>query len=160
MGFFNKPVLTDLSPLTMARVARALDRIGWRYRFDDGGDIISYWENGHFVFSLMGSESQTLHIRGAWHGRPGIERLAEANEVVADWNKHAMWPKAFILGPEENIFAVACDQGVFLLAGVSDDQLLHHIAQTVTAALNLYDTLSETFPEEDAEATAKAQADE
>lgn len=150
MGFFSN---TDVQPadalplLSQQRIMDALERMEWKASVDEDGDLIGGWENGWHCFRLLGENGNTLMVRGGWYGRFPVERQAEVEAWVLDWNRRTLWPKALCETDNEGNIRLGSEHAVDYRHGLTDDQLESHIACGVLTAERLFEEAAEAFPD-------------
>lgn len=132
----RRPVAVPVAPLSVSRLAAALDRNGWNYRQrEDSEDFIGHWDDDIVVFMLCGEDRQTLNVLGYMWENFGVSRLDEVRFAIDEWHRSRLWPSCFWHDNEEprGTFSVGAAVGAVWSSGVTDDQLDHYLASGVAA---------------------------
>lgn len=138
------------TPLTHDRVGAYLTRRGYTYRLDDDGDITGTWDGNRFWFLLLGSHQEILQVRGRWHRPlPESARLAVL-QIINDWNRERIWPKAYLRG-EPTGLALYSEVSVDFAPGATRDQLEQMVACGLGTSIQLFTSVSALLPPEDPE---------
>jgi hypothetical protein len=124
-------------PVTMRRIAAALDRLEIRYLTDGDGSLLAMWERHALLFALEGPDDEILVMRGRPHGTVPRDWADRAYRVVNEWNHTRRFCKAYVGDPtERGMLPIYAEVQVPLLSGVHDpllDELLD-CAAAVTSA--------------------------
>ena len=149
MGFFTKPgtELTGLNPpVSRERIAALLEAAEWRVSTDDDGDVFGTWDGNLFYFFLMGAQDEILQIRGRWAGSAPLGAQAELLPFLDEHHRDRLWPKAYTREDPDGT-GVYAEVSTDLEHGVADDQLDQLLRCGLFTSLQLFDRLSETFPQ-------------
>lgn len=151
MGFFTKdaePGLgSRLTPLSPDRIKRTLEQESWSYSVDTDGDVSGTWEYGSFYFFVNGNNGELLCVRGFWLGTLDDSDYLRALEVCNEWNAEKLWPKTYVGRDDEGKVRLNTELNVDYEHGLTDDQLLQHLAGAVDTSMTFFEHLNETFPE-------------
>lgn len=150
MGFFAKsptPAGSGLAPISRERIKQALESQGWSYRVDADGDISGGWEHGFFWFFLNGKDEEILLVRGTWYPSLTAAELPLASKTCEEWNRDKLWPKTYPRINDEGELRLHAEHIVDYEHGVTDEQLLLHIATAVNTAGQFFEHLNTVFPE-------------
>lgn len=125
------------SEVTRDRLASYLGSRGYTFRLDDDGDITGTWDGNRFWFMLLGVDKDIIQVRGRWH-RP----LAESNrvatlQIVNDWNRDRIWPKAYVRR-ENGALSLYTEHSVDFGPGATQDQIDETLAGGLGNALQLF----------------------
>ena len=131
-------------PVTMRRIAEALDRLEIRYLTDNDGSLLAMWERHALLFALEGPDDEILVMRGRPHGTVAPDWSDRAYRVVNEWNHTRRFCKAYVGdATERGMLPIYAEIQVPLLAGVHDpllDELLDCAAAVTSAFVDwLYD---------------------
>lgn len=131
-------------PVTMRRVADALDRLEIRYLTDGDGSLLAMWERHALLFALEGPDDEILVMRGRPHGTVPPDWADRAYRVVNEWNHTRRFCKAYVGdATERGMLPIYAEIQVPLLSGAHDpllDELLDCAAAVTSAFVDwLYD---------------------
>jgi hypothetical protein len=131
-------------PVTMPRIAGALDRLEIRYLTDGDGSLLAMWERHALLFALEGPDDEILVMRGRPHGTVPPDWADRAFRVVNEWNHSRRFCKAYIGdATERGMLPIYAEIQVPLLSGAHDpllDELLDCAAAVTSAFVDwLYD---------------------
>ena len=123
--------------VTRDRLASYLGSRGYTFRLDEDGDITGTWDGNRFWFMLLGVDKDIIQVRGRWH-RP----LAESNriatlQIVNDWNRDRIWPKAYVRR-ENGALSLYTEHSVDFGPGATQDQIDETLAGGLGNALQLF----------------------
>jgi Putative bacterial sensory transduction regulator len=108
-------------PVTLARVAAALDDLGVRYLADGCGRLLGMWERHAVLFTLEGPNDEILVVRARPHSTVPPDWADRAYRVVNEWNHTRRFGKAYVGDPtERGQLPIYAEQQVPLSAGASD----------------------------------------
>lgn len=117
-----------VAPVTLDRVAAALDRIGVRFLADGDGNLLAMWERHAVLFTLEGPEDEILVMRARPHATVPPDWADRAYRVVNEWNHTRRFFKAYVGDPtERGQLPIYAELQVPLNSGVHDallDELL------------------------------------
>src|SRR5215468_454931 len=124
-------------PVTIRRVAEALDRLEIRYLTDNDGSLLAMWERHALLFALEGPDDEILVMRGRPHGTVSPDWADRAYRVVNEWNHTRRFCKAYVGdATERGMLPIYAEIQVPLTSGVHDpllDEMLD-CAAAVTSA--------------------------
>jgi hypothetical protein len=131
-------------PVTMRRIADALDRLEIRYLTDGDGSLLAMWERHALLFALEGPDDEILVMRGRPHSTVPPDWADRSYRVVNEWNHTRRFCKAYIGdATERGQLPIYAEIQVPLLAGAHDallDELLDCAAAVTSAFVDwLYD---------------------
>ena len=123
--------------VTRDRLASYLGSRGYTFRLDEDGDITGTWDGNRFWFMLLGVDKDIIQVRGRWH-RP----LAESNrvatlQIVNDWNRDRIWPKAYVRR-ENGALSLYTEHSVDFGPGATQDQIDETLAGGLGNSLQLF----------------------
>ncbi|GAA1769148.1 YbjN domain-containing protein [Luedemannella helvata] len=125
-------------PVTMARVAEALDRLEIRYLTDGDGSLLAMWERHALLFALEGPDDEILVMRGRPHATTPPDWVDRAYRVVNEWNHTRRFCKAYVGDPtERGQLPIYAEVQVPLLSGVHD-QLLDELLDCAAAVTSAF----------------------
>lgn len=161
MGFFTKDAAVPaggLEPVSNERLERLFDETGVSYGVDPDGGLGGYWDDHLFVFWHLGEDGEFFQSRGRWmRGVPESEH-ARVLELVNEWNRDKLWPKAYVEVYEGQVIVFG-EHTVDYEDGATDNQVHLHVRTGVSAALSFFDTLDAQFPEHVAADQARREAE-
>lgn len=134
------------TPLSKARVAAALDRGRARYRLDDDGDPLGWWDGNVICFITMGEKQEVLNVRATWEPEPPQSMRAQLLEAINTWHRERLWPKAYLVDVEDRLLVV-CETCADLEFGVTDAQLDQLVACGIGTPEQFFDGLESQFPD-------------
>jgi hypothetical protein len=131
-------------PVTMRRIADALDRLEIRYLTDGDGSLLAMWERHALLFALEGPDDEILVMRGRPHSTVPPDWADRSYRVVNEWNHTRRFCKAYVGdATERGQLPIYAEIQVPLLAGAHDallDELLDCAAAVTSAFVDwLYD---------------------
>jgi len=123
--------------VTRDRLASYLGSRGYTFRLDEDGDITGTWDGNRFWFMLLGVDKDIIQVRGRWH-RP----LAESNrvatlQIVNDWNRDRIWPKAYVRR-ENGALSLYTEHSVAFGPAATADQIDETLAGGLGNSLQLF----------------------
>lgn len=134
----RRPSVLDVpTPVTRDRVASYLGSRGYTSRLDEDGDITGTWDGNRFWFMLLGADKDIIQVRGRWH-RPLAESHRVATlQIVNDWNRDRIWPKAYVRR-ENGALSLYTEHSVDFGAGATQDQVDQTVAGGLSTSLQLF----------------------
>ncbi|MFI5915227.1 YbjN domain-containing protein [Dactylosporangium sp. NPDC051541] len=88
-------------PVTLLRVAGALDRLRIRYLTDGDGSLLALWERHAVLFALEGPSDDVLVIRARPHATVPPGWAERSYRVVNEWNHTRRFYKAYVGDPTD-----------------------------------------------------------
>ena len=162
MGFFSKDdtgASGALEPVSNERLARLFDETEVSYGRDPDGDLGGYWEDHLFYFWHAGESGQFFQVRGRWmRGVPESE-YGRVLELVNEWNRDKLWPKAYVEVHEGQVIAFG-EHTVDYEEGATDNQVHLHVRSGIAATLGLFEALDEQYAEHVAADKARLAAND
>ncbi len=160
MGYFNKPSSgSRLARLSKERIAAAMEEAGWRFGYDEDGDLETGFEGGFYGLLVSGPEGEIFTIRGTWYPTLSGEQLGEAVSACVDWNRETLWPKTFPNVRDDGVVRLHTEHSVDYEHGATDEQLRLQLTCALRTSEGFFRHLNEVFPEA-AAALAGADDDE
>lgn len=131
-------------PITMRRVAEALDRLEIRYLTDGDGSLLAMWERHAVLFALEGPDDEILVMRGRPHGTVHPDWADRSYRVVNEWNHTRRFCKAYVGdATERGMLPIYAEIQIPLVSGVHDallDEMLDCAAAVTSTFVDwLYD---------------------
>lgn len=131
-------------PVTLARVAAALDHVGVRYLADGCGRLLGMWERHAVLFTLEGPDDEILVVRARPHSTVPPDWADRAYRVVNEWNHTRRFGKAYVGDPtERGQLPIYVEQQVPLRAGATDALLAELLECAAVVAASFVDWLYE-----------------
>jgi hypothetical protein len=125
-------------PVTMQRVAEALDRLEIRYLTDGDGSLLAMWERHALLFALEGPDDEILVMRGRVHGTVPPDWGDRPYRVVNEWNHTRRFCKAYVGDPtERGQLPIYAEIQVPLVSG-AHDALLDEILDCAAAVTSTF----------------------
>lgn len=90
-----------ITPVTLARIGKALDLLDIRYLADGGGSLLAMWERHAVLFTLEGPDDEILVMRARPHATVPPDWADRAYRVVNEWNHTRRFCKAYVGDPTE-----------------------------------------------------------
>jgi hypothetical protein len=90
-----------ISPVTLARIGKALDLLDIRFLADGGGSLLAMWERHAVLFTLEGPDDEILVMRARPHSTVPPDWADRAYRVVNEWNHTRRFCKAYVGDPTE-----------------------------------------------------------
>jgi hypothetical protein len=145
MGLFNhsEPMQPEIvEPLGRERIKSYLNSQEYNFRTDDDGDVFGLFDGHPFWFFLMGEQEEILQVRGRW--RPSVDegRAVEVAQIVNDWNRDRIWPKAYTRTENGEIF-VYSEVSVDFEHGATDGQIAQTMACGLATGVQFFEHLTE-----------------
>lgn len=136
-GASTENLLDVPSEVTRDRLASYLASRGYTFRLDDDGDITGTWDGNRFWFMLLGADKDIIQVRGRWH-RPLAESSRVATlQIVNDWNRDRIWPKAYVRR-ENGALSLYTEHSVDFGPGATQDQIDETLAGGLGNSLQLF----------------------
>lgn len=111
-------------------VKQLLDQMELKYVVDDEGDLAAPWEQFRTYFMFRGEEEQQIFSVRTFYDRPhGIEDKPKLLELVDDWNRRTLWPKAYTHTHDDGTVRLIGEASMLIGTGVS---LEHFVSSTVS----------------------------
>jgi len=139
--------LDAVGPLTRARVAQTLLDLEYPLFQDANGDLGVLWSQAVFHVYLLGEDETVLQVRGSWHRRLALERLAEVLALLDTWNREHLGPKCYVRVLDDGFLSVVAESSTPLSMGVTDRQLMRLIERGVAQGLRIMRALEERYPD-------------
>lgn len=125
------------TPVTRDRVASYLGSRGYTFRLDDDGDLTGTWDGNRFWFMLLGTDEDIIQVRGRWHRPlPESDRVTTL-QIVNDWNRDRIWPKAY-LRSENRALSLYTEHSVDFGPGATQAQIDETLAGGLGNSLQLF----------------------
>ena len=138
-----------LAPISMARIASALETLEINYGTDDDGDFIAGFDGNPMWFQVTGPTNEPIAFsaNARWKATLPADEIDVALRLVNEWNSTQMFPRALCVEDEGGEVVFGADYTCDYEFGVTDLQLRNDITIAVTTAINLFESLEERFPE-------------
>jgi hypothetical protein len=131
-----------VEPVTLLRVAEALDRLDIRYLTDGDGSLLALWERHAILFTLEGPSDEILVIRARPHATVPRDWADRSYRVVNEWNHTRRFYKAYIGDPNERgHLPVYAEMQVPLLSGAHTGFLIELVDCAAVVAMGFVDWL-------------------
>jgi len=131
-----------VSPVSMARLRAALDRLEIRYLTDGDGNLLAMWERHAVLFALEGPDDQIMVMRARPHGTVPSDWVDRAYRVVNEWNHSRRFCKAYLGDPtERGNLPIYAEMQVPLIAGAHDALLVELLDCGAAVAVAFVDWL-------------------
>lgn len=140
----SAPLLTP-APVTRERLAASMTRRGYHYLTDTAGDLCGLWSYRFFSFYIV--RGSVLQIRGRWTRQADLTRLWEMLAFTDAWNTQRPNPKCYVRVNDDGRVHVVTEVSVPIAAGLSDEQLDHHIAVGLMTGSAVFDELDRRYPD-------------
>jgi hypothetical protein len=140
----RRPAAGDgvVTPVTMARMRAALDRLEIRYLTDGDGNLLAMWERHAVLFALEGPDDQIMVMRARPHGTVPTDWVDRAYRVVNEWNHSRRFCKAYLGdATERGHLPVYAEMQVPLMAGAHDALLVELLDCAAAVAVAFVDWL-------------------
>jgi hypothetical protein len=128
---------TPVGPVSLARLARALDLLEIRYLVDREGSLLALWERHALLITLEGPDDEILVMRARPHATVPTEWASRALAVVNEWNHSRRFCKAYVGDPtDRGVLPLYAEIQLRLISGVHDALIVELIdcAAAVAAA--------------------------
>lgn len=133
-------------PFTKERWDAVLKSLEINFALDDDQDRFADWETMRVWFLVEGNNNDLMAMRSMWDIRPPISSYDFIVEALNSWNRDHFWPKASVTRGEEYL-GIFGDLVIDIETGVSDDFLRQQVRCMIGTSGQLYEFLTETFPE-------------
>jgi hypothetical protein len=131
-----------VAPVTLTRVAEALDRLDIRFLTDGGGTLLALWERHAVLFALEGPDDEILVMRARPHATVPPDWADRSYRVVNEWNHSRRFCKAYVGDPtDRGQLPIYAEMQVPLGAGAHDALLVELVDCAVAVALGFVDWL-------------------
>ena len=110
-----------IAPVTLLRVAEALEQLEIRYLTDGDGSLLALWERHAVLFALEGPADEILVIRARPHSTVPPDWADRSYRVVNEWNHTRRFYKAYVGDPtDRGQLPIYAEMQVPLLSGAHD----------------------------------------
>ncbi|MEE6262698.1 type III secretion system chaperone family protein [Plantactinospora sonchi] len=131
-----------IAPVTLRRVAEALDLLDIRYLADGDGSLLAMWERHAVLFALEGPDDEILVMRARPHSTVPPDWADRAYRVVNEWNHTRRFCKAYVGDPtERGQLPIYAELQVPLSAGAHDALLVEMLDCGAAVATTFVDWL-------------------
>ena len=131
-----------VAPVTLTRIAEALDRLDIRYLTDGGGTLLALWERHAVLFALEGPDDEILVMRARPHATVPPDWADRSYRVVNEWNHSRRFCKAYVGDPtDRGQLPIYAEMQVPLGAGTHDALLVELVDCAAAVALGFVDWL-------------------
>ena len=142
----ERPSTTDepdqVSPVTLARIGKALDLLDIRFLADGGGSLLAMWERHAVLFTLEGPDDEILVMRARPHATVPPDWADRAYRVVNEWNHTRRFCKAYVGDPtERGQLPIYAELQVPLNSGAHDALLVEMLDCGAAVATSFVDWL-------------------
>lgn len=153
MALFNKrnngpealKPLSDLRPLSKARVQSALTENEWKHGVDDDGDIAASFDGHPMWFICSGESSEMLQIVFRHAHNFEAADLPKLLGFIQDWNASKLFPRAYYRESSDGEIMLFADLNADFEKGVSDAQLRYQLGIAVSTSMQLAGAADEVF---------------
>jgi len=133
---------SELTPVTLERVAEALERLEIRYLTDGDGSLFALWERHAVLFALEGPSDEILVIRARPHATVPPTWTERAFQVVNEWNHTRRFYKAYVGDPtDRGQLPIYAEMQVPLLSGAHDAFIAELVDCAAVVTLGFVDWL-------------------
>ncbi|MEO3748305.1 YbjN domain-containing protein [Plantactinospora sp. B5E13] len=131
-----------IAPVTLRRVAEALDLLDIRYLADGDGSLLAMWERHAVLFAIEGPDDEILVMRARPHSTVPPDWADRAFRVVNEWNHTRRFCKAYVGDPtERGQLPIYAELQVPLSAGAHDALLVEMLDCGAAVATTFVDWL-------------------
>jgi hypothetical protein len=131
-----------IEPVTLLRVAAALEKLEIRYLTDGDGSLLALWERHAVLFALEGPEDEILVIRARPHATVPPDWADRSYRVVNEWNHTRRFYKAYIGdATDRGQLPIYAEMQVPLLSGAHDALVAELVDCAAVVALGFVDWL-------------------
>jgi hypothetical protein len=131
-----------IEPVTLLRVADALEKLEIRYLTDGDGSLLALWERHAVLFALEGPEDEILVIRARPHATVPPDWADRSYRVVNEWNHTRRFYKAYIGdATDRGQLPIYAEMQVPLLSGAHDALVAELVDCAAVVALGFVDWL-------------------
>ncbi|WP_432830261.1 YbjN domain-containing protein [Dactylosporangium sp. CA-092794] len=131
-----------IAPITLLRVAEALEKLEIRYLTDGDGSLLALWERHAVLFALEGPSDEILVIRARPHATVPPDWADRSYRVVNEWNHTRRFYKAYIGDPtDRGQLPIYAEMQVPLLSGAHDALVAELVDCATVVALGFVDWL-------------------
>jgi hypothetical protein len=132
----------QVSPVTLARIGKALDLLDIRFLADGGGSLLAMWERHAVLFTLEGPDDEILVMRARPHATVPPDWADRAYRVVNEWNHTRRFCKAYVGDPtERGQLPIYAELQVPLASGAHDALLVEMLDCGAAVATSFVDWL-------------------
>lgn len=131
-----------IAPVTLQRVAEALEKLEIRYLTDGDGSLLALWERHAVLFALEGPSDEILVIRARPHATVPPDWADRSYRVVNEWNHTRRFYKAYVGDPtDRGQLPIYAEMQVPLLSGAHDALVAELVDCAAVVALGFVDWL-------------------
>jgi hypothetical protein len=131
-----------VAPVTLRRIAEALDLLEVRYLADGDGSLLAMWERHAVLFALEGPDDEILVMRARPHATVPPDWADRAYRIVNEWNHTRRFCKAYVGDPtERGQLPIYAELQVPLMSGAHDALVVELLDCAAAVATSFVDWL-------------------
>jgi hypothetical protein len=131
-----------VTPVSLVRIAEALERLDIRYLTDGDRSLLALWERHAVLFALEGPADEILVVRARPHATVPPTWADRAYRVANEWNHTRRFYKAYVGDPtDRGQLPVYAEMQIPLMARIHDALLLELIDCAAVVAMGFVDWL-------------------
>ncbi|MFC4133193.1 YbjN domain-containing protein [Hamadaea flava] len=136
------PAPGAVSPVTLSRIATALNLLDVRYLSDGFGNLLAMWERHALLYTMEGPDDEILVIRARPHATVPLDFADRAYRAVNEWNHVNRFAKAYVGDPTDGgQLPIYAETQVPLNAGAHDALLVELVECGASVATEFVDWL-------------------
>lgn len=98
---------------------QVLDEYGLAHVIDDDGDLVVRWDNCSIYLFHYGDRREVLQARLYINRRFEVELRSSLIEVLDDWNRTKLFPKAHTVLPDDGMVGICAEHCVDFESGTT-----------------------------------------
>lgn len=131
-----------IAPVTLLRVAEALEQLEIRYLTDGDGSLLALWERHAVLFALEGPSDEILVVRARPHATVPPDWADRSYRVVNEWNHTRRFYKAYVGDPtDRGQLPIYAEMQVPLLSGAHPELIAELVDCAAVVAMGFVDWL-------------------
>jgi len=136
------PAPGTVAPVTLSRIATALNLLDLRYLSDGFGNLLAMWERHALLYTMEGPDDEILVIRARPHATVPLDFADRAYRAVNEWNHVNRFAKAYVGDPTDGgQLPIYAETQVPLSAGAHDALLVELVECGASVATEFVDWL-------------------
>jgi len=131
-----------VAPVTLSRIAVALNLLNVRHLSDGFGNLLAMWERHAVLYTLEGPDDEILVIRARPHATVPMDFADRAYRAVNEWNHVNRFAKAYVGDPTDTgQLPIYAETQVPLGAGAHDALLVELVECGASVSTDFVDWL-------------------
>jgi hypothetical protein len=124
-------------------VKQLLEQMELKY-VEDKGDVVVPWESLRMYFVFRGEGDQRIFsVRSFYERRYSVEQKPRLLEILDDWNRGTLWPKAYSETSDDGTVHVIAESHYLVGVAISPEAFAHSMVSWVRAGVDFNNWLAD-----------------